>query len=89
MTWGYFGELCWEYLFGTKITIAFKIAFLLIVYLGAVIQPKVLLELSDLMFISIAFPNLLGCYFLSNDVALDMKNYMYRLRRGELEISQI
>lgn len=86
MTWGYFGQLCWEYLFGTRITIAFKIAFLLIVYLGAVIQPKILIDLSDLMFISIAFPNLLGCYFLSNDVALDMKSYMYRLRRGELEI---
>lgn len=36
------------------------------------------------MLIYVAFPNLLGYYFLGNDVALDLKNYMLRLQKGEL-----
>jgi AGCS family alanine or glycine:cation symporter len=83
MSWGYYSELCWEYMFGSRGNVFLKLGFLAVVFLGAVIQPKIFIDLSDLMLISVAFPNLLGCYFLGNDVALDLKSYMLRLRRGE------
>jgi len=31
-----------------------------------------------------ALPNLIGAYFLSNEVAGDLKNYMDRLRSGQM-----
>ena len=39
---------------------------------------------SILMLLSMAFPNLLGCYFLSNEVAADLSNYWQRLTSGEM-----
>ncbi|GFE68493.1 sodium:alanine symporter family protein [Chroococcus sp. FPU101] len=89
MSWGYYSELCWEYLFGKKGNLLLKSGFLMIVFLGAVINPKIFINLSDLMLISVAFPNLLGCYFLGNDVALDLKSYMTRLQRGEFQLELI
>lgn len=87
MSWGYYSELCWEYMFGDSSTIILKIGFLIIVFLGAVINPKIFIDLSDLMLLSVAFPNLLGCYFFTNDVALDLKSYLYRLKKGEFEMT--
>ncbi|PSF37298.1 alanine glycine permease [Aphanothece hegewaldii CCALA 016] len=89
MSWGYYSELCWEYLFGDRGNIFLKIGFLIIVFLGAVINPKIFIDLSDLMLISVAFPNLLGCYFLGNDVALDLKNYMIRLQKNEFTLELV
>lgn len=83
MSWGYYSELCWEYLFGSSGNLFLKIGFLVIVFFGAVSNPKIFINLSDLMLISVAFPNLLGCYFLGNDVALDLKSYLVRLQKGE------
>ena len=61
----------------------------MIVFLGAVLNPTVFIRLSDLMLISVAIPNVLGCYFLGNDVALDLKSYMRRLGKGEFKIHKV
>ena len=89
MSWGYYSELCWEYLFGDKNPLILKLSFLVIVFLGAVLNPTVFIRLSDLMLISVAFPNVLGCYFLGNDVALDLKSYMNRLKKGEFKVHHV
>lgn len=86
MSWGYYSELCWEYLFGDRNPLLLKLSFLVIVFLGAVLNPTVFIRLSDLMLISVAIPNVLGCYILSNDVALDLKKYWHRLHKGEFAI---
>ena len=89
MSWGYYSELCWEYLFGDKNPLVLKLSFLVIVFLGAVLNPTVFIRLSDLMLISVAIPNVLGCYFLGNDVALDLKSYMHRLKQGEFKVHKV
>ncbi len=89
MSWGYYSELCWEYLFGDKNPLVLKLCFLVIVFLGAVLNPTLFIRLSDLMLISVAIPNVLGCYFLSNDVALDLKSYWLRLQRGEFKMHKV
>jgi AGCS family alanine or glycine:cation symporter len=57
--------------------------------LGAVLNPTVFIRLSDLMLISVAIPNVLGCYFLGNDVFMDLKSYMHRLKMGEFAIHKV
>jgi AGCS family alanine or glycine:cation symporter len=89
MSWGYYSELCWDYLFGDRNPLLLKLSFLVIVFLGAVLNPTVFIRLSDLMLISVAIPNVLGCYILSNDVALDLKSYWLRLQRGEFKIHKV
>ncbi len=84
ISWGYYGERSWDYLFGEGSLIVYKILFLLAIFIGSVANPTAVIDFSDGMLLAMAFPNLLGAYFLSNQVALDLKNYMLRLKRGEL-----
>ncbi len=84
ISWGYYGERSWDYLFGEGSLIIYKILFLLAIFIGSIANPTAVIDFSDGMLLAMAFPNLLGAYFLSNQVALDLKNYMLRLKRGEL-----
>ncbi|MGJ3250676.1 MAG: alanine/glycine:cation symporter family protein [Elainellaceae cyanobacterium] len=84
ISWGYYGERSWEYLFGERSLIVYKGLFLLAIFIGSIANPTAVIDFSDGMLLAMAFPNLLGAYFLSNQVALDLKNYMYRLNKGQM-----
>ncbi len=80
ISWSYYGERAWEYLFGERTLMVYKILFLVAVFIGSVTQPKSVLDFSDVTFLAMAFPNLLGGYFLSNKVATDLEIYTTRLK---------
>lgn len=80
ISWSYYGERAWEYLFGERSLMIYKILFLIAVFVGSVTQPKSVLDFSDVTFLAMAFPNLLGGYFLSNKVAEDLKEYTTLLK---------
>ncbi|HEY9652571.1 MAG TPA: alanine:cation symporter family protein, partial [Coleofasciculaceae cyanobacterium] len=84
ISWGYYGERSWDYLFGEKNLIIYKILFLLAIFIGSVANPASVVDFSDGMLMAMAFPNLLGAYFLSGQVAADLKNYMLRLNSGRI-----
>lgn len=84
ISWGYYGERSWDYLFGEKSLIIYKILFLLAIFIGSVANPSSVIDFSDGMLMAMAFPNLLGAYFLSGQVAADLKNYMLRLNSGRI-----
>jgi AGCS family alanine or glycine:cation symporter len=42
------------------------------------------IDFSDGMLLAMAFPNLLGAYFLCGQVAADLKDYMRRLHSGQM-----
>jgi AGCS family alanine or glycine:cation symporter len=84
ISWGYYGERSWEYLFGERSLLVYKCLFLLAIFIGSVANPTAVIDFSDGMLLAMAFPNLLGAYFLSNEVALDLKSYMTRLSRGQM-----
>ncbi|MEC4892452.1 MAG: alanine/glycine:cation symporter family protein [Oscillatoria sp. PMC 1051.18] len=84
ISWSYYGERCWEYLFGENSLIIYKILFLLAIFIGAIVKPGPVIDFSDGMLLAMAFPNLFGAYFLSNQVARDLENYLQRLHSGEM-----
>ena len=84
ISWGYYGERCWGYLFGERSLIIYKILFLMAIFIGSVANPVSVIDFSDGMLLAMAFPNLLGAYFLSGQVALDLKDYMRRLNNGQM-----
>jgi AGCS family alanine or glycine:cation symporter len=88
ISWGYYGERCWAYLFSERSLIVYKVLFLLAIFVGSVATPAAVIDFSDAMLLSMAFPNLLGAYFLTNKVAADLKDYMRRLNSGEMEMTQ-
>lgn len=84
ISWSYYGEISWQYLFGQRTVIIYKLIFVTCVFIGAVVAPKAVIDFSDASFFMMALPNLIGTYILSNEVAGDVSNYMERLRSGNM-----
>ncbi|MBN2767602.1 MAG: alanine:cation symporter family protein [Campylobacterales bacterium] len=85
ITWSYYGERSWTYLFGEKYTIIYKVIFLLFTLLATVTSAKTLLEFSDLLFLAMALPNLIGVYVLQGEIASELRKYKRKLKSGELD----
>lgn len=80
ISWSYYGEQGWMYLFGEGSTIIYKILFILFVFLGSIIELGTVLDFSDMMLIAMSVPNLLGCFLLAGKVGEDLQVYMEKLR---------
>ena len=85
ISWSYYGERCWSLLFGRQTSLLFKIIFLGFVFLGSIVSPSNLLKFSDLMILSMAFPNILGLIFLSGKIRRALDDYWRRFQAGELD----
>jgi AGCS family alanine or glycine:cation symporter len=82
ISWSYYGERAWEYLFGERSTILYKSIFLFFAWFGAVSALDRVVEFSDLMLLGMAFPNLIGVVLLSGRIDTDLRSYLGRLRAG-------
>ncbi len=84
ISWSYYGERCWGYLFGDRTTLVYKVLFVIAVVIGAVVNLRSVLDFSDLMILGMAFPNMLGGILLSGKVRARLTDYMQRLRSGAM-----
>jgi AGCS family alanine or glycine:cation symporter len=75
ISWSYYGERCWVWLFGDRSSFIYKILFLIFTFLGSIITATNILDFSDLMILGMAFPNILGLILLSDKVKNDLNNY--------------
>ncbi len=80
--WSYYGTKAWEYLFGTKSTLAYKIVFISMVVISATINISLAIDLSDTFNGLMAIPNLIGVVCLSTLVVRITKNYSARKITG-------
>lgn len=85
LSWSYYGERSWAYLFGTSTTFVYKILMLNCVVIGAVVNLGSVLDFSDIMMLSMAFPNILGLYLLAPIVKRELVDYWARYKAGEFE----
>ncbi|NQT14243.1 MAG: alanine:cation symporter family protein, partial [Planctomycetes bacterium] len=84
ISWSYYGERCWSHLFGHRTSIVYKVLFLGFVFLGSIISAKNVIDFSDLMILSMAFPNMLGVALLSGKIRRALNDYWRRLKAGQL-----
>ena len=82
ISWSYYGERCWEHLFGGRSTIVFKLLFLACILVGAVANLGAVLTFSDIMILCMAFPNIAGAVLLSGRVRAALNSYWSRYRAG-------
>ncbi len=85
--WSYYGEVCWEYIFGIRVIMPYRYIFLALLAVGAVIQGahiNIIWYLGDCFNALMAIPNLLGMWLLSGYVARFTRAY-FRDREGTLE----
>jgi len=83
ISWSYYGERCWAYIFGDGSSMVYRVIFLAFVFLGSIVSAKNVLDFGDLMILGMAFPNVIGVVFLSGEVAADLKVYWQKYTNGE------
>lgn len=76
--WSHYGTKAFEYLFGTKATIFYKIVFVLFTIVGATMQLDLAWDLSDTFNGLMAIPNLIGVVALSGLVRKITRNFVDR-----------
>ena len=86
ISWSYYGLKSWTFLFGeNKFTDAtYKLLFLFFVVIGSSMQLGSVIDFSDAMIFAMAFPNLLGCYFLLPVVKKELNEYWADYKSGKL-----
>ncbi len=84
ISWSYYGERAWEYLFGGQTIMVYKALFVFCVFVGSVVNLGAVLDFSDMMLLAMSIPNLIGCYLLSGMLASELKEYMERLSSGQM-----
>lgn len=63
--WSYYGEKCWEYLFGTAVEVPYRVLWTLFVLVGAVTHLDFVWLVSDTLNAFMALPNLVSLLLLS------------------------
>lgn len=83
ISWSYYGERCWSYLFGKEQTMPYRYLFCFFVWLGCVSSLQNVLDFSDLMILSMAFPNVIGVVMLSGKIKVALDDYLRMLKNDE------
>ena len=85
ISWEYYGERAWEYLFGNQYLIIFRLAFVAFVFLGSVTKLSNVIDFSDLMILSMAFPNIVGGILLSPQIKKFLDAYWQSYKSGQMK----
>ncbi|TWT32106.1 alanine/glycine:cation symporter family protein [Blastopirellula retiformator] len=85
ISWSYYGERCWERLFGAGSTMIYKIIYVGFVFIGAVANLGAVIDFSDMMLLSMAFPNIVGVVLLSPKVRRALGEYWQKYKAGEFK----
>ncbi len=83
LTWSYYGLNAWCYIFGRYgklgyIKNTYIAIFLACIVIGASSDLGSVIDFSDMVVLSMAFPNIIGLFFLCKDVKKDLRDYQSR-----------
>lgn len=73
--WGYYGERCFEFLFGTKAIPVYRVIFIIMVALGGYISLETIWVIADIVNGLMAIPNLIALLALSPIIIKETKQY--------------
>ena len=81
--WSHYGSKAWEYLFGAKTTIVFRIIHVCTIIFGAVLTSSLAWDISDTFNGLMMIPNLIGVLIMIPLVVKITKNYLDRKKKGK------
>ena len=85
ISWSYYGERAWVYLFGIKSSIIFKLIFLGFIIIATIMDTGTMVDFSSILFLALAIPNIFGLIIMSGDVRVMLTEYLAKLKSGELD----
>ncbi|MFA5418687.1 MAG: alanine/glycine:cation symporter family protein [Bacteroidales bacterium] len=95
IAWSYYGLKGFDYLFGdfgqkifgnrNVVKYTYFALFLIFIIIGSSSNLGSVIDFSDMMILSMAFPNIIGLLILLPEVRADLKTYQNRLKSGEIK----
>jgi AGCS family alanine or glycine:cation symporter len=85
ISWSYYGERAWVYIFGAKSSIVFKLIFLAFIVIATITDTGTMVDFSSILFLALAVPNIFGLLMMSGDVRKMLTEYLSKLKSGELD----
>ncbi|MED4204628.1 sodium:alanine symporter family protein [Neobacillus mesonae] len=73
--WAYYGEKCFEYLFGNKSITIYRVVYVATVLIGAGMNLGLVWTIADIFNALMAIPNLIGLVFLSGVVVAETRSF--------------
>lgn len=84
ISWSYYGEQGVTFIFGDKFIPMYRYLFIAFIFIGAIAQLNIVLNISDAMYGMLALPNMMACYILLPKVKETLTEYSGKLKRGEI-----
>lgn len=75
--WSYYGERSWVYLVGTKSIKPFRVAWVIVVFIGSITALDLVWNIADTLNAMMAFPNLVALLGLSGVIVSETKKYLW------------
>jgi AGCS family alanine or glycine:cation symporter len=91
ISWSYYGDRCANYLFGAPAVLPYKLAFVTMHFIGAVLPLTVIWNVGDIFLSVVIVPNLIALILLSPQVVAETRSYFQRepWRENELKHQQL
>ncbi|MFP5491753.1 MAG: alanine/glycine:cation symporter family protein [Bacteriovoracia bacterium] len=84
ISWSYYGEQGITFIFGDKWIPAYRYVFIAFIFIGAIAQLNIVLNLSDAVYGLLALPNIMACYILLPKVKEQLDDYKAKLKSGAI-----
>jgi len=78
IAWSYYGDRCAHYLFGPSAVLPYKVAFVIMHFVGAVLPLTTIWDLGDIFLAIVIIPNLLALILLTPQVVEETRSYFER-----------
>lgn len=85
ISWSYYGEQGITFIFGSKWISAYRYVFVVFIFIGAISQLNIVLNLSDAVYGLLALPNMMACYMLLPKVKEALVEYTAKLKAGQIK----
>lgn len=84
LSWAYYGEKSFEYIFGGKYVLIYKIIYVLLIVVGSISSVTLVWDLADLFNGLMAIPNLIALFVLGGVVTRITRNYFDRKNNKDI-----
>jgi AGCS family alanine or glycine:cation symporter len=82
ISWSYYGEQGITFIFGEKFIPAYRYVFIAFIFIGAIAQLNIVLNISDAVYGLLALPNIMACYLLLPKVKEAFDDYKKKYSSG-------
>ena len=84
LAWEYYGEKCFEYLFGATWVNFYRYLWVIFVFVGSMVKLEIIWNFSDAMNAMMVVPNLIGLILLSGKLSKDTQAFEVGIREGTI-----